>query len=135
MGMLLESFLTHNKEVIVRSMQKFDTKQINNLISGNALATEILAKSEEHRAFVVVKAIATSKQLNTTDTSTMRFWMRKYEIPSVYIENDWDVSDEELVDSVHVKDILGLDQLEQMLTQYLEDFAKMDVEWKCENPL
>ncbi|NEN87035.1 hypothetical protein [Paenibacillus elgii] len=116
-------------------MQKFNTKQRNQLISGNALAIEIPAISEERRAFIVVKAVSTKSMLNTSDASIMKFWLRRYEIPKTYIENDWDVSDEELVDSVHLKDILGIDQLEQELSDYLEDFTKMDVEWKCENPL
>lgn len=34
-----------------------------------------------------------------------------------------------------VEEILGLENLEKELSKYLSDFSKMDVEWKCDNPL
>lgn len=116
-------------------MLNFDTKQINNLIAGNTLALEILSSSEERRAFVVVSAVEGGGKLNTSDTSKMKYWFRKYEVPIEYLENNWDVSDDELVNSVHIKEILGLENLEKELSKHISDFSKMDVEWKCDNPL
>ncbi|TYA11221.1 hypothetical protein FRY98_18805 [Paenibacillus faecis] len=116
-------------------MLKFDTKQINNLIAGNTLALEIPSSSEERRAFVVVSAVEGGGKLNTSDTSKMKYWLRKYEVSNEYLENDWDVSDDELINSIHIIDILGLENLEKELSKYLSDISKMDVEWKCDNPI
>jgi hypothetical protein len=73
--------------------------------------------------------------LNTTNPEIIRFWLRRYEIPCDYIDNDWDVTDDDLVDSIHIANIVGISQLEQILAQYLDDFSKLDSEWKCDNPL
>ncbi|MFC3801891.1 hypothetical protein [Cohnella sp. GCM10012308] len=116
-------------------MIKFDTRQINNLIAGNTLAVEITSSSEERRAFVVVSSSEMGGSLNTSNISKMMYWLRKYEISIEHLENDWDVSDEELVNSIHVTDILGLENLEKELSKYLSNFSKLDVEWKCDNPL
>lgn len=123
------------KEVVLPVMLKFDIKQINNLIAGNTLALEIHSSSEERRAFVVVSAVEGGGKLNTSDTSNIKYWLRKYEVPVEYHENDWDVSDDELINSIHVEGISGLENLEKELSKYLSDFSKMDVEWKCDNPL
>lgn len=116
-------------------MLRFDIKQINNLITGNTLALEISSSSEEMRAFIVVSAVEGEGKLNTSDTSNMKFWLRKYEVSNEYLENDWDVSDDELINSIHIIDIVGLESLENELSKYLSDISKMDVEWKCDNPI
>jgi len=125
-------------------MQKLDTRQINNLITGNALAIELLSASDNLRAFLVIGAYIrtdhlgetqVSKYLNGEDKSRMLFWLRKYEIEKEYIENDWDVSDDELINSIHIKDIKDIDSLEIELSEYLYDYSGLDVEWKCDNPI
>ncbi|WP_411342691.1 hypothetical protein ACE3MZ_13575 [Paenibacillus sp. WLX1005] len=116
-------------------MQKFDMRQINNFINGNALATELKATQSSRRAFVVIGPTISMKFLNTTSIEQLIFWIRKYEIQKVYIENDWDVSDDELLGSIHIKNIKGINQLEKRLSTFLDDFSKLDVEWKTENPL
>lgn len=120
---------------VIERMLKFSTQQINNLINGTGLATEVVSTSDDKRAFIKIKAVYTTSFINTTDITKLRFWMRKYEIDKEYIENDWDVTDDELVNSVHIKGIEGLEKLEDTLANYLSDFSVLDVEWKCDNPL
>ncbi|WP_411002144.1 hypothetical protein [Paenibacillus sp. TH7-28] len=38
-------------------------------------------------------------------------------------------------DEFHIEEIFGPENLEKELSKYLSDFSKMDVEWKCDNPL
>jgi len=125
-------------------MQKLDTKQINNLITGKSLALEISSTSDDTRAFIVVHAyqqdghiggVKVSRYLNSIDKSRTLFWLRKYEIEKEYIENEWDVSDDELINSIFIKDIKDIGQLEIELSKYLSDFSSLDVEWKCDNPI
>ena len=127
-------------------MQKLDTKQINNLITGNSLAAEIQATADNMRAFVVIRAYVfrgkeksggrVSRVLNGKDKKDIRFWLRKYEIEKKYVEDEWYYgSDDELVNSIYLEDIMGINQLETELSKYLDDFSILDVEWKCDNPV
>ena len=125
-------------------MQKLSLKQSNNLIIGTALAAEISSTSENLRAFISIgtycynengRAAAVSKFLNGKDKKSIRFILRKYEIPKEYIENDWDVCDEELINSVFINTIKSIDKLESELSKYLDDFSKLDCAWKCDNPI
>ena len=43
-------------------MQKLSIKQINNLITGNSLAIEMLSRSKDTRAFVVIHAYNASSR-------------------------------------------------------------------------
>ncbi|NQX65933.1 hypothetical protein HQN90_07310 [Paenibacillus alba] len=119
----------------VRRVQVFDTRQINNLLTGNGLACEVEAGSELNRAFVKVQVINKQKYLNKIEPNSARFYLRKYEVPSKYIDNDWDVSDDELFNSVHEVDIVGIKNLEKQLAKYLDNFGILVNEWKCDNPL
>lgn len=114
---------------------KLDTVQINNLIQGNGLAAEIPATACHRRAFIIVKAVRATRFINTVDLEGMTFWIRKYEIDKTYIDNDWDVCDEELFNSVHFKEIVGVARVERLLANYIDNFSLLDVEWKCDNPL
>lgn len=125
-------------------MKKLSTKQHNNLIAGNSLAVEVSSTSDDMRAFVVISAyrydenrvgINVSRFLNDRDKDNTLFWLRKYEVKKEYIENEWDVSDEELVNSVFINDIKNMEELENELSKYLDDYSGLDVEWKCENPI
>ncbi|WP_426451949.1 hypothetical protein ACP26L_07685 [Paenibacillus sp. S-38] len=116
-------------------MQVFDTRQINNLLSGVGLACELEATSGMNRAFVKVKAIDKQKYLNKIEPDLARFYLRKYEVPTSYLENEWDVTDDELIESVHEINIIGIKNLEKYLAQYLDNFGRLVSEWNCENPL
>jgi len=123
-------------------MNKLTIKQINNLVTGNTLAVETISSSPDMRAFVVIAAYRldekgmgyrVSKFLNNNDN--IFFWLRKYELKNEYIDNDWDVSEEELVNSFFVNNINSIEELESLLSNFLDDYSKLDIEWKCENPV
>jgi len=123
-------------------MKKLSLKQCNNLISGNVLATEILSTSNDRRAFVDLGAYHIDTDGRTTGVSksiqiddNTRFFLRKYEIEKKYIENDWCVSEEELINFVHIKNIKSIEDLENKLSKYLDDFSILDVSWKCDSPI
>lgn len=48
--------------------------------------------------------------------------------------NDWDVADEELLESVHIIGIIGIKNLELELAKYVDDFGRLVSEWNCYNP-
>jgi len=119
-------------------------RQCNNLSIGTALAVEIPSTFEDSRAFVSISAYCynemgttakVSKFLNGKDKKNMFFSLRKYEVRKEYIENDWDVCDEELLNSVFITDIKSIEELENELSKYLNDYSKLDGAWKCDNPL
>ena len=118
-------------------------RQINNLLTGNDLAAEIPASAAQRRAFVVVGAYRdvgqsggapVSKFLNA-DQRDVRFWLRKYEIDTAYLENDWDVVEDDLQESLFLKGLASLEAVERELAKYLDDFANLDVSWRRDNPL
>ena len=121
--------------LVVNNMQRFSIEQLNNLITGNTLSCEILTSQENIRSFLTVSAVTSHRYINTADPSSMVFWLRKYEVPAEYIENDWDVSDDELINSIHIKEIVGIAGLEEIVNKYLNNIQLLDVEWKCDNPL
>jgi len=126
-------------------MKALTTRQRNNLLVGNDLAVEIPALAPDCRAFVVIGAYRddheglggsrVSNYLNASDQEDVRFWFRKYEIETVYIENDWDVAESDLQDSLFKNDIASVEELEQILGVYLEDFSGLDVSWRHDNPV
>lgn len=122
-------------------MSRFSIFQENTLFIGTVLAAELPSSSPEKRAFVVIGAYEQTsrrakkppKALNA-DRSDMRFWIRKYEISRVYMEKNLDITDNDLSDSIYLKDIQSLDHLETELGKYIQDFSLMEVEWKVDNP-
>lgn len=132
---LLKCLTVIEKAEEVRSVQVFDTLQINNLLMGIGLACELEATSEMNRAFVKVQVINKQKFINKIDPNSAIFYLRKYEVASKYLDNDWDVTDDELFDSVYEVDIIGIENLEIQLGKYLDDFRRLVSEWKCDNPL
>lgn len=74
-------------------------------------------------------------QLNDKKKRNTLFRLRKYEIKKEYIENEWDVSDDELVNAIFINDIKIFEDLEKELSRYLDDYSGLDVEWKCDNPI
>lgn len=117
-------------------MQKFTLIQRNNLVTGMTLVAELASVYEDHRAFVTLWASkGASRFLNTVQPEKIVFCLRRYDVKCAYIDNDWDVTDDELTDSVHLVDIKGLSTLESVLSVYLDDFAKLDGSWRRDNPL
>ncbi|NLM58358.1 MAG: hypothetical protein GX194_04410 [Clostridium sp.] len=111
---------------------------------GNSLAAEILPTSGDLRCFVVIGAYminengsktAVSKYLNAKNKENCLFWLRKYEVRKEYIENDWDVTQDELVNEEFITDIKSIEDLENELDKYLQDYSRLDLEWRCDNPL
>ncbi len=123
-------------------MDNLTTFQRNNLIIGTRLAAELQASSPELRAFVVIGAYRQtpsgprrpSKILNA-DYDTLRFFLRKYEVSRHALAMDEYTSDEDLTHAIYMHDIQSIDQLEQELEQYMQDFSRMEVSWKVDNPL
>jgi hypothetical protein len=122
-------------------MDNLTTFQCNNLLTGTRLAAELQASSPELRAFVVIDAYVQtqsrakrpSKILNA-DHDTLRFFLRKYEVSRHALAMDEDISDENLVHAIYIFDIQSIDQLEQELAQHIQDFSRMEVSWKVDNP-
>jgi hypothetical protein len=126
-------------------MQQLDIQQLNNLRTGNELAAEIPSTSSGHRAFVVIGSYLegdkrlnghrVSKVLNRVDEPNLRFWLRRYEVDTKYIENNWDVSEDELHNSTLRTGIPSIEELEDILRTILNDFSLLDVTWKRDNPV
>jgi hypothetical protein len=122
-----------------KGMKSFSVKQLNNLLIGTSLAVEIPSSSEELRAFIVVSSTVSKRDkgynyLNKKNKD-IEYCYRKYEIPKEYIENDWDVSDDELINSIHITGIKNIKELEEKLCNYIEDLSVLEGEWKCDNPI
>lgn len=122
----------------------FSTEQINNLITGNALAAELTASRPGLRKFIVVKGVELnerrqwkqlSKVLNTDKCEKAVFMIRLYELPKEFLTNNWDVTEDVLTDDKTIDQLQGIPALEKELKEYLDDFSVFVPEWKCENPL
>lgn len=122
----------------------FSTEQINNLITGNALAAELTASRLGLRKFIVVSGFELnergqwkrlSKVLNTDKCETAIFQIRCYELPEEFITNSWDVTEDVLTEDKIIDQLRGIQALERELEKYLDDFSVLVPEWKCENPL
>ena len=122
----------------------FSTEQINNLITGNALAAELTPSRPRMRKFIVVKGFELnergqwkrlSKVLNTDKCETAIFQIRFYELPEEFITNSWDVTEDVLTEDKTNDQLQGIPILEKELKEYLDDFSVLVPEWKCENPL
>jgi hypothetical protein len=120
-------------------MKRLNTFQINCLIIGTNLAVEIQASSPEHKAFIVIGSYIPkgagkhSKALNA-DHSSLRFWLRKYEIESADVESTEDTTDHDLLSSIYLDDIPTIEELEAILGKYLHDFSLMEAAWKVRVP-
>ena len=122
-------------------MKNLDTFQKNCIVTGTGLAAEIPSTSSELRAFVEIGsytktlrgAAKPSKFLNVDD-SNLRFWIRKYEARKKDIENDLDITQDELINSIYVNDIQSIEDLEAEIGKYLGDFSLLQVKWKVDAP-
>jgi len=103
---------------------------------------EIPSTSDDARAFIVLgayrydengRATAVSNFLSIDDNT--RFFLRTGEIEIEYIENDWCIADEDIINSVYINNIKSIKELEYELSKLLDDFSGLDVAWKCDCPI
>jgi hypothetical protein len=116
-------------------LSNFSIQQWNSLIRGTGLAAELPPSSSENYAFIVVHVVNPTPYINTAKERDLKFWIRKYEVPTIYVDEDLDVSDDELINSIHIKNILGREMLEKELSNHISDYSCLVPEWKCNNPL
>ena len=65
----------------------------------------------------------------------MFFEIRIYQIPNEYFEKKWDIAEADLVSDIRIKDIKGIDYLEEKINLYVEDLSMLKPEWYCDNPI
>lgn len=119
-------------------------QQINNLITGREMAAELPASKDGFRRFLIIlplemgkygKFTAVSKVLSRSKYETVYFWVRVYELPSEYIEKQWDVTEDELTSCRDLGKIQGITALETVIKEYLQDFSILLTRDKTDAPL
>ena len=118
-------------------------KQINELITGVQLSTEIPSSSPELRHFVSVRGyIETERGIELPDKiisenkiETTVFWIRDYEVSKEYIENDWEIPDEQILNYIYIKGIVGIENVQKELKEHISDLSLLEPHWKCDAPL
>jgi hypothetical protein len=118
-------------------------KQINELITGVQLSTEIPSSSPELRHFVSVRGyIETERGIELPDKiisenkiETTVFWIRDYEVSKEYIENDWEIPDEQILNYIYIKGIVGIENVQKELKEHIPDLSLLEPHWKCDAPL
>ena len=118
-------------------------KQINELITGVQLSTEIPSSSPELRHFVSVRGyIETERGIELPDKNisenkieTTVFWIRDYEVSKEYIENDWEIPDEQILNYIYIKGIVGIENVQKELKEHIPDLSLLEPHWKCDAPL
>ena len=118
-------------------------KQINELITGVQLSTEIPSSSPELRHFVSVRGyIETERGIELPDKNisenkieTTVFWIRDYEVSKEYIENDWEIPDEQILNYIYIKGIVGIENVQKELKEHISDLSLLEPNWKCDAPL
>ena len=128
----------------LRRHKMLSQQQINNLITGREMAAELPASGDGLRRFLTIlplemgkygQFIAVSKVLSRSKYETVYFWVRVYELPAVYIEKQWDVTEEELTACRDLGKIQGITALEAAIEEYLQDFSMLLTWDKTEAPL
>lgn len=123
---------------------RLDTKQINNLCTGVKLATELESEDLNLRKFLTIqgysynsdgKIIGLEKVLNPNILDNIYFELRCYELSIDYFVNNWDVTEDDLVNEFYQDDIKGIEELEMELSNYIQDYAVLKPEWYCDNLL
>lgn len=118
--------------------------QINSLITGVALAAEIPASSSKLRHFVVIKGYAIdehgkrqrlSNALNSNKAETAFFLIRDYELQALYLENGYDLTEQDCENYSYIDNLKGIANAEAELIKHIKDFTLLVAEWKCDNPL
>lgn len=122
----------------------FTRKQINQLITGTKLACELPPSSMELKHFLTIvgyeinehgRPQGLSKFLNTSKQGSALFEVKEYEVPISYLENNWDITEDEWVNYVCKDGICGIVNAEIELSKRNVDFSFLQPEWYCDNPL
>jgi hypothetical protein len=61
--------------------------------------------------------------------------VRIYELSIEYYINEWDVTEDDLVNEIYIDDIEGIEKLEVILNKYITDYSELKPEWCSENLL
>ena len=119
-------------------------KQINDLCTGVKLAIELKASELNLRKFLTIQsyiyndkgyAIKPDKYLKTNKINEIFFEVRIYELSIEYYINEWDVTEDDLVNEIYIDDIEGIEKLEVILNKYITDYSELKPEWCSENLL
>ena len=118
-------------------------KQINELITGVQLSAEISSSSSDLRHFVSVRGYVETQRgielldkiINEDKLKTTVFWIRDYEIPTDYIENDWEIPDDKIMNYIFIKGIVGIENVQKELKKHIYDLSLLEPHWKCDAPL
>ena len=125
-------------------MKTLNKLQIDSLLTGVKLAAEIKTNSYNFRKFITVYAYqyningkinSITKTFKSEIQEDIFFFIWKYVIPSEYISNDYDVHEENLLESIKIKDINSIKNLENELNKYIDDLSELVAEWYTENPI
>lgn len=121
-----------------------DLKQINNLCTGVKLVAELESSNSDLRKFLTIqgykyneegRVVGLKKILNKGIYEEILFELRCYEISSEYLDNNWDVTEDDLKTEIYYEDIKGIKALEEKLEKFLQNFSVLMPEWYCDNPL
>ena len=119
-------------------------QQINNLITGREMTVELPASKKGLRRFMQINGyergdggelVVASKVVKRSKYETVFFWVRVYELTEEYIENHWDVLEEELTSYQEWDGIQGIVVLEVVLKEHLQDSSMMGTSDKTDYPL
>lgn len=123
---------------------KLSLPQINNLITGTAMAAELPAAGEGLRRFLVIRAyekndkgkyVRVSKIFKSSKRFSTYFWVRIYELPTSFIDNCYDVTEDCLTSLEDFGYVQGISALEDILEKHLNDFAILIPEDRTSAPL
>ena len=110
------------------------------LLSEKPVATKVAASSDELRAFVAVYPFRRSLEINGEaryaylKDAELLFNARRFEITKEILEQDYDVSEADLLDLQSV--VLPNEYtLEIILHVWLDDLTRLDAAWKSDIPI
>ena len=121
-----------------------NTKQLNTLLTGVKLAVELESSASNLRKFLIIACYRfksegifeiPNKIISNEKQRDMKFVLRSYEIPVDYYKNNWDITDDELVNDTIIDNIKNLSLLEDAIKTYLSDFSLLVPEWDVDNLL
>ncbi|EXM40890.1 hypothetical protein RASY3_00280 [Ruminococcus albus SY3] len=118
-------------------------KQINELITGVLLSAEISSSSPELRHFVSVRGYIETERgkdvldnyINESKLETTVFFIMDYEVPKEYIENDWEIPDNKIMNGIFMEGIVGIENVQKELKKHIPDLSLLKTHWKCAAPL
>lgn len=123
---------------------KFDERQVNNLLTGVVLVCE-LPTTVNNRRFITVRSFNSNLHGNLlcwdktiksyNDGYRAIFEIHVYTVPVEYIEKDYDINEESLIENSYIENIIGWEQLYANLSIYVKELQKFVPQWHCDNPL